>query len=332
LMDLLAVSFGPALRFVSIHMVVCRAYMYLWQYIALPRYIGKMEQPRVFRLAFPILWQLALKPHQTPHALEVKCKIERHTVLDAMELLLRAGHVKFVKAGRFAATGRDIKEYDVTPHGIVALLQAHPDYQTLSSDDLKEIAEKQSAFLPLVFGKWDHFITRHQEKSARAFLLKAAKHTPSEVERLTQGLSAEPPQSIEEHVHRHNIYSYLFVDFNDDIDGNESREWLETIKADREILDMAKKEAKLLRIEAKVGLDALDDYLKALRSKGDVPSPVGGFVFTRSFAEALYSDYRSFATWELDRGDPPPTFEKYTKSFRLKQIKRKASQGSWRQL
>jgi hypothetical protein len=186
----------------------------------------------------------------------------------------------------------------------------------LSAKDLGDIAQTQREFLPLIFGKWDYFTASHQARSAREYLLIAAQNTTSEVERLEQCLTRPPSSSVEEHVHRHNIYSYLFLNTWTELGGQLAIEWLDMIRADKQILGMANREAQLLRNEAEANLDAVDEWLKALSGKVDPSSVVSPFFISGGFERALEFEYRTYATKELDRGNSPPTFGQFAKLLR----------------
>jgi predicted transcriptional regulator len=288
--------------------------------------------PRAFLKAFPILNHLAVNPRATPYAIEKKVELDRPTVHAAMRALANARLVKVIERKKLP-TGLVRKKYVVTPQGIVALLQAHPDYITLSKDDIRKLAEKQAKFLPLIFGKWKYFRERNVEDLAYHFLLLSVKRTGDQVgsllaaarsgkaessfearlAKLSPAASLRLPESmfrLQESAHRHDIYAGVLVrpwTFNN----KDARLWAETIRGDRDLFEMAEKEVSRLRGESQEDVDFWNWCSRILRGED-----------RRRLVELSEDSPRAEAAWELlhemwhyqrakalDDGKPPLTFE-----------------------
>lgn len=306
------------------------------------------KSSRTFRLSFPILNYLAVSDDKTAYAIEKALKIERHTVLESLSFLLKAGLVK-ISDRKKLPTHFEKKLYRITPRGVVALLEAHPEHVKLRNQDIRDIAEKHTTFLPLVFGKWDYFRKRSVEQAACRFLLTAVqRNTASEIEVLAEIM--ENPQNAEfsmakviqatqtsEPVHRHDIYEVMLVQAWANQDSDENTKWLEVIRGDKELIHMAEREIERLRNKIEEAQQFWIDCLATLQRKK--PKYV-------HFDLPLFRDPRGEQTWEgfnavmeyrqakaLDDGKPIPTQRDVTNSaiaWYNKQVEDLQRAGKWK--
>jgi len=272
--------------------------------------------------AFPILKYLAMHPGKTRYVLEKELSLDKRTVRAAMEVLEKARCVKVDKAQRWK-NEKTIKTYVVTPQGIVALLQSHPDYVKLSISDVGTLAEKQTAFLPLIFGKWDYFCNQKLGPTACKFLLQAAKETRNEVEQLQLASNGKilpwSPWS-QDSVHRHDIYEFMLLrawnqrwKFQERDPGEA---WLIALRKDKDLSDMSDKEIVMLTQDVESELRFLKNcraYFKDERvMPGFAPS---GSVEQDDLWKEFKGNVRHERTKALDENRPPPTEEEIVASI-----------------
>jgi hypothetical protein len=149
------------------------------------------------------------------------------------------------------------KTYSITPQGVVALLQAHPESIKLSVDDVAKLAKKQVTFLPLIFGKWNYFSDKKLEKVASEFLLQAAKETHDEISQVEKAANGKIPRLwsgwMQESVHRHDIYEYMLVRaWNNGVFYSDSGQaWVAALRDDKELSDMFDKEVEMVSEDLK---------------------------------------------------------------------------------
>jgi DNA-binding PadR family transcriptional regulator len=281
----------------------------------IPRQGSKFSKPtRTFRQSFPILKFLSVNPDKTAYAVEKQLKIERHTVLDSLELLEKAGLVKITDRKKLE-TGLERKEYRVTPQGVVALLQGHPEYIQLSKEYVRDLAEVQKPFLPLIFGKWDTFRKNKMEDTARKYLLVCVQRDKKETDRLAEvasGRELSPSLYATEIMHRHFIYQGMLIQstwFGSD----ESDRWATMIRNDKEFREMAEKEILCLREEAQRELRKWDGALDELHGKR--PQYTGLVLDTdgeqdyEGLAERVDEIWKYARAKALDENKPLPSLE-----------------------
>lgn len=233
-----------------------------------------MSKPlRSFRMAFSILEHLVIHPTDTAYGIEKQVKIDRPTIRAALKILVSANLIS-VASKRKLPTGLERREYKVTPQGIVALLQADPDHIRLTKEYVRDLAAKQTAFLPFIFGKWNYFRERGVEDIAFEALLLSVKGSQSEVERLaiaTTGKKPEHSRLTEECVHRHDIYEFMLCRAWNYAGFSEAawRRWLMTIRGDPKLLRMAEQEFRRLRVEAVEDAWSVDALLESLHAPED---------------------------------------------------------------
>jgi len=262
--------------------------------------------PRVFRKAFQVLEHLAVNPRKTAHGIEKDTRLDRPTVYSAVRILETAGLVDVVEKKKLP-TGLVRKKYVVTPRGVVALLQAHPDYVRLSKDYIRRLAEKNEAFLPRIFGKWNYFREREVEDLAHNFVLLGVHFTRDEVSRLLQvakTMKAQPSFGTQECVHRHEIYEGVLVipwTYNN----KDAKTWLDTIRNDKELFETAENEILRVRAEREEGLNRLNEYIQMLHGQEELE-----FFFGLEDEEAA-EQFREICQYEraraMDDGKPLPT-------------------------
>jgi DNA-binding PadR family transcriptional regulator len=309
---------------------------------------GLSKPSRTFRQAFPILKYLAINQDRTAYAIEKELKIERHTVLDSLFYLEKTGLVK-ISDRKKLPTHFEKKLYRITPRGIVALLEGSPEHINLRNQDIRDIAENQTTFLPLVFGKWNYFRQRGVEQLACKFLLIAVhRNTESEIERLIAAMEtprkAESPASkvietlrTSEPVHRHDIYEIMLIRAWAHWDSEENERWLQVIRGDKELVHMAEREIERLREAEDEGTQFWEDCLADLRGKEPK---------YRHLDPLHFGELESGETWEafsakvedlkaraLDEGKPIPKSKDVTKAL-LEWMKRKIEEmeraGKWK--
>jgi DNA-binding MarR family transcriptional regulator len=275
-----------------------------------------MSKPlRSFRLAFSILKHLATHPNETPYRIERELKIDRSTVRAALKLLVKANLVTVAGKPRKLPTGLERKEYKVTPQGIVALLQAHPSHIELTKRYLRDLAEKNTQFLPCIFGKWEYFIEQDAEDLAYKYLLISVFHTENEIERLSgvaSGQELKRSFGSQESMHRHDIYEAMLVRaplFGRD----ESEKWGSLIKRDEDLLSMAEKEIARLLGEAEEAVEYWDSALKDLHGEeSDAVSLVPGDPELEDTWEEFGEWLRYARAKALDEGRHLPTASEVT--------------------
>ena len=271
-----------------------------------------MSKPlRSFRMAFSILKYLATHPNETPYRIEMELPLDRSTVRAALKLLVRANLVTVVGKPRRLPTGLERKEYKVTPQGIVALLQAHPDYIELTKGYLRDLAEKNVQFLPCVFGKWKSFTQQHIDDLAFKYLLISVGHTENEVDRLSEvagGGELERSFGSQESMHRHDIYEVMLVHaplFNTD----DAEKWRSVIRHDKDLLSMAEKEVTRLRGEAVEHVKFWDGALIDLRGRRSTLTAMSADPEMKGLLDMFYEWWSYARAKALDKGSPLPTLE-----------------------
>ncbi len=277
-----------------------------------------MRKPiRAFRMAFPILKYLALNPDRTAYAAAKETKIDIPTTYETMRILVEAHLVKVHPEGKHT-TGLLKESYSVTPQGIVALFQAIPEYVQISKTDARDIAEKQTAFLPLIFGKWKCFRDSNVEELAYDSLLIAVQHSESEVDRLAKvvnGETLEPTSDLraKEPMHRHAIYEGMLVGaWASDIEDDEQRErWLQVVRSDKELRAIAEGEIMRLQANDQESLEVWKLILSTLHgqseSRGYSIVPMGSAVFGD-----LEQHWKYMQCVALDEGGPLPVLAEMT--------------------
>jgi len=121
-----------------------------------------------------ILELLARAKEEEPlnkYEIEKEAKIEHKEVYNLIKDLKEIGHIRVVKTEK-SRVGLPVEFYDVTFLGLAAIFQGNK-----KKIDMRHIAAKYKSFLPLVFGKWDHFVNLGAEEAAIE-LLKASLQNP----------------------------------------------------------------------------------------------------------------------------------------------------------
>ena len=233
---------------------------------------------RTFTMAFPILRYLAVNPRKTAYEIAKKAKIpmtktkkteiDIPTTYSTMKLLDQAKLVRTHDAGRYN-TGLMKKTYDITPQGIVALLQGDPDHIKPSKEYVRNLAQQQASFLPLIFGKWEYFREQGVEDLAYKYLLISVTRTEDEVDRLSDVASGQELKrswGSEESMHRHDLYEGMLVHASQ-FGTDEAEKWGRVIKNDKELSLKAEKEIGRLRAEVQEEVEDLDGALKDLHGE-----------------------------------------------------------------
>jgi hypothetical protein len=284
-------------------------------------------------MAFSILEHLAVHPTDTAYGIEKQAKIDRPTIRAALRILVSASLVS-VASKRKLPTGLERKEYKATPQGIVALLQAHPDHIRLTKEYVRDLAAKQAAFLPLIFGKWAYFRERGVEDIAFEALLLSVKGTESEVERLAIAATGKKPEDsrlTEECVHRHDIYEFMLCRaWNQAAFSEEAwRRWLLTIRSHPKLLRMAEQEFRRVRVEAMGHAWSVDALFESLDAPEDEIAeepfmwPGGEFFAFRAgggdesdFTERKLEKQAKYERAKaLDEGRDPPSMQELMVSW-----------------
>lgn len=269
-----------------------------------------MTRPtRAFRMAFPIIKYLTLNPDKTAYTVAKNAKIDIPTTYKTMEILVEAHFVKVRPEGKHT-TGLLKESYSVTPQGIVALLQAHPEYAQISKSDVRNMAEKQTSFLPVVFGKWEMFCQKKVEDIAYKYLMIAVQHTEDEVERLSDVAEGREPRksfAASGPMHRHDIYE-TFLLRAPMFRTSEAEEWAGLVRNDPELRTMAEKEISRLRGEAQEGVNYWDDALKELHGEphGEV-SLVSANPEEDEIWDSFHELWKYSRAEALDEGRPLPS-------------------------
>lgn len=265
---------------------------------------------------FPILQYLTSNPRKTRYAIERKSKLglDRRTVQGAVEILERAGCIRAVDTRTFK-NGKKSRRYDVTPQGIVTLLQGHPEHVKLSMNDVSIIAKKRTSFLPLIFRKWDDFNSKDLETTAYEFLLYAAKCAVDEIRQLERVSNDKhflpfPSSRKQESVLRHDIYEFMFLQaWNFDGMANSEQKktrdkWLNFLRENHDLSTMAIQEAELRIQEKKRDLRFYEQWHAYFT--GDFPAPPVKGQRSDTLDE-YYAIIRSIQTEALDNNKQPPT-------------------------
>ncbi len=303
------------------------------------------EPNRAFRMCFPILKYMALETESyspqkaqvgsvTAYTLEntklditnngntERGRIDKATIFRSLKLLEQAYLIKATEE-KVCRDGRVRKKYVVTPQGVVALLQGHPDHVEISKKYVSDLAEKQKSFLPLVFGKWDYFRQQQLEDQAYKVLHDSVKN--GEIMDMVYPLASlgrdvNPFGSawlyiIQESVLRHGIYGFMLVLawLDEDKDSPWAREWLKAIRSDKDLLDTARKEVLRHRLEEE--MDAIDwnHVLKELDT-GDLGSKLNLLEGSTDNEEdrRLYRwMYGYYVAAEIDKGATPMSFHDF---------------------
>jgi hypothetical protein len=253
------------------------------------------------------------------YEIEKALGLDRPTILDAISVLTKAGLVKIVQRKKLP-TGHTMKKYDVTSAGIVALLQGDENFSEaeLSLENVRRLAQTQTSFLPLIFGEWEWFRKNHVEQLAYEYLRMAGSSTTDTVTQLSKASSVNSkPQSpgwvVRDHVLRHDIYSFMFLDSWNSFGGRDAVRWLRTIMSNRKIREMARKEALRLRHEARLQVEGWNECLKVLRGDISPHRAVSPFTIgTKEFTSELYHDA---STKALEEGKPPERWDDIVKSW-----------------
>lgn len=97
-----------------------------------------------------VLLQIAKEGPQTKYDVEKKTKVNHASIHEAVKHFLKAGALEGKKVG-VTRTGQAKIKYGLTLLGLCLTVQ------TADSRDYDEVILKWKHFLPLVFGKWNHF-------------------------------------------------------------------------------------------------------------------------------------------------------------------------------
>lgn len=274
-----------------------------------------MTEPRTFRKAFEILKYLAINPRKTAYALEKALAIDRPTVLATLKILLSIKFVRVVDQKKLE-TGLVRKSYNVTPTGMVALLQAHPENVSLSKEHVLEMARNYTDFLPLIFGKWNYFCERSVDDLAYKYLLgkeTSIDYSEDQIGRLAAVAQSQEPENASwtderrETVLRHDIYARTLLSWNygveigDDLD---RQRWLQAIRGDSELLALAEKEVFRLRLGIQEELGRWDDILEGLHG---LPVQRHQILIANETSNALDVNLNYERAKALDEQREPPT-------------------------
>ena len=291
-------------------------------------------------MAFPILKHLALsKDPITPYTIEKtklevlrngkieKTWIDKPTIFKALKLL---EEVRLIRAAeqKECRDGRIRKKYVVTPQGVVALLRAYPIHCTFSWQDVRNLAERQMAFLPVIFGKWNYFRQQQVEKIAFKSLFYYPSHVGPDwtgmLADMSERKSLATASSIlqsrwwrllsAECVLRHGIYGMMLVEAYGFADASpRDTPWLRIIRGDAELLEMARKELLRLRLEDEMDdATAYYDRVSKALDGGEWPPPVTDRVWDRDRmqddAREVRAMYRYLVASQIDEGKTPKSF------------------------
>jgi hypothetical protein len=266
-------------------------------------------------MAFPILKYLALNPASNKLNISNATEIDRDTVHKSLKLLAKAELV-------YVANKKNpvVMQYAVSPRGIIALLQAHPDHVEVTKTDLAKLAEKHRSFLPLIFEKWADF----PEDLAYPLLFYAVKKTADEVGFLRELSQGKQPEELErfqrnEVLHKHRIYEFMFHKAWADpwLEDDEScARWFWTVKGDDQLLKAAAAEIDRVHLRAQEDIQMLENDLRMLqledtRNRHELPDLQPGFKRVVLRLEGKH--VREVFSWidyeqalALDRGKRPP--------------------------
>jgi hypothetical protein len=217
-------------------------------------------------MAFPILKYLALNPASNKLNISNATQIDRDTIYESIGILTTANLIYVV-----SKRNPIVMEYAVTPRGVVALLQATPDYVKLTRGDMAKLAENHTSFLPLIFGKWKYL----PEELACTLLLDAVTETANEVDLLREISEGKEVtldlRERDEVLHRHRIYQFMLHTawYGWLSDEKSSAQWFWAIRGDDQLLEAAKAEIARIRLRAQEEVQLLDDALQLLQSEED---------------------------------------------------------------
>lgn len=110
-----------------------------------------------------------LNKYEIEKKLKAKAPADHKTIYNAMNDLKDLEHVTITKT-ETSRVDRPIEFYDLAFLGLVALFQSE------RAIDIPRIATKYRDFLPLVFGKWDHFVKLGVEEVAEDLLKESFKN------------------------------------------------------------------------------------------------------------------------------------------------------------
>lgn len=300
-------------------------------------------------MCFPILKYMALKteaynPQRAPggsvtaYTLEntkldvmrngktEKGRIDKDTIFRSLKLMEQAYLVKATEE-KVCRDGRVRKKYAITPQGVVALLQGHPEHVEISKEYVRGLAEMQKSFLPLIFGKWNYFCQQQLEEEAYKILLDSAKHGEIwdqvyPLAKLNEGKNAYPRHwtlMIQEDVYRHGMYGGMFVIawLNEDEDSPWGPNWVKAIRNDKGLLEMARTELQRLRLEEEIHAIDWDHELKRLDSGnlGMQLNMLEGSTDPEQDSGFFSAAYRHVLAHRIDKGESLITFHDLTMSM-----------------
>lgn len=129
------------------------------------------ERKRRFRVesCLNILELLTKEGPLNKYEIEKRLNIDHKTVYNIIKDLKDLGHIKVIRTEK-SRVGLPIEFYDVNFLGLAALFQGEREV------DMRHIAAKYRNFLPLVFGKWDHFVKLEAEEVAKDLLKESFKN------------------------------------------------------------------------------------------------------------------------------------------------------------
>jgi DNA-binding PadR family transcriptional regulator len=194
-------------------------------------------------MAFPMLEFLAINPNSTGYGIEKATKIDRPTVHATLKLLLEKGLVKITQEEK-RPTGLIRREYEITPQGIVAVLQSRESYADFYElEYLREITKHHASFLPLVFGKWVYFQSSGVEEDARHSLYMAVNATaPCQTRLFNERQEEGMLRRYHETVLRHDIYEAFLTSPLMTADHPKYERWLQMVREDNALCHMADRE------------------------------------------------------------------------------------------